>query len=200
MGEQTRGQKTRSTIAKVAIDLFAERGVDATSIRDIAGAAGITEPAIYRHFENKASLIRELFVEHYRELAEVLHRVQAERADTRTRLRGMIETFCTLFDEEPALFRFLLMAQHRHEPGAPAVEPNPVDTVRAVLTAGMRVGELPHRDADLATAMVFGIVVQTATFKVYGRIPEPMTQCAAILSEAAWAALNVGADPENLDR
>ena len=45
----SRGAQTRQRIIDGALRLFAEKGVDATSIRDIASSAAITEPAIYRH-------------------------------------------------------------------------------------------------------------------------------------------------------
>ena len=189
MAEPRSGRRTKETIGHVAITLFAERGVDATSIRDIAVAAGITEPAIYRHFENKATLVRELFTTHYLALSDVLDEVQAGKADTRAKLGAMIDTFCRLFDEQPALFRFLLIAQHRHSPILPETQPTPLDRVRSVLIEGMRLGVLPERDAYFATALVFGIVLQTATFKVFGRLDAPMSAYAGDLAAAAWAAL-----------
>ncbi len=41
-----RGVDTRQRIIEGALRLFAEKGVDATSIRDIASSAAISEPAI----------------------------------------------------------------------------------------------------------------------------------------------------------
>jgi len=44
-----------------ALTLFAERGFFGTSIRDIAGAVGITESAIYNYFPGKTELFEALF-------------------------------------------------------------------------------------------------------------------------------------------
>jgi AcrR family transcriptional regulator len=44
-----------------SIDLFAEKGYDRTSIRDIARAVGITESAIYRHYESKDAILDAIF-------------------------------------------------------------------------------------------------------------------------------------------
>jgi hypothetical protein len=61
--------------------------------------------------------------------------------------------------------------------------------VRAVVAAGMARGEIPPGDPDLATAMVMGIILQTATFKVYGRIAQPLGALAPTLAGACWNVL-----------
>ena len=48
----------REQLIAVATKLFAKTGYDATTTADIAKAAGVTEPILYRHFESK----QELFV------------------------------------------------------------------------------------------------------------------------------------------
>jgi hypothetical protein len=68
---------------------------------------------------------------------------------------------------------------------------NPVESVRGVIADGMARGEIPAGDADLATAMVMGIILQPATFKVYGRIEQPLSDLAPTLSTACWKALRV---------
>lgn len=184
-----RGQNTKETIAQVAIELFAERGVDATSIRDIASAAGITEPAIYRHYASKAALILELYMTYCIELSGILEREVGGIPDLKARIAAMVHQFCILFDERPALFRFLLMVQHRSGPVESDTQPNPVETVRKVIVEGIRTGALPDQDADLATASVFGIVLQTALFKVFGRLTGKMSDYRPAITSSVWAAL-----------
>ena len=55
------GERTRQAILDAALTLFAERGFFGTSIRDIAGAVGITESAIYNYFPGKTELFEALF-------------------------------------------------------------------------------------------------------------------------------------------
>src|SRR5690606_18584825 len=47
-----RGHRRRA-ILEAAADLFSERGYPATGVDEIGEAAGITGPAVYRHFDNK---------------------------------------------------------------------------------------------------------------------------------------------------
>jgi AcrR family transcriptional regulator len=47
---------TRARILDVAERLFAQRGLAATAVRDIAREAGLTAPSLYNHFEGKQAL------------------------------------------------------------------------------------------------------------------------------------------------
>jgi len=52
----------RVQLLSAAERLFAERGFLAVRLEDIGAAAGVSGPAIYRHFPNKESLLVELLV------------------------------------------------------------------------------------------------------------------------------------------
>lgn len=51
---------TRERIQDVARELFAQQGVQRTSLRDIADKLGITKPALYYHFTSREELIRSI--------------------------------------------------------------------------------------------------------------------------------------------
>src|SRR3982751_4881139 len=57
----------REQLIEIATKLFARSGYDATTTADIAKAAGVTEPILYRHFESK----QELFVAIVRSVSEI---------------------------------------------------------------------------------------------------------------------------------
>jgi AcrR family transcriptional regulator len=52
-----RGEETKSRILDTSITLFAERGFDACTMRDIAAAVGIKAPAIYNHYSSKDDVL-----------------------------------------------------------------------------------------------------------------------------------------------
>ncbi|WP_162791741.1 TetR/AcrR family transcriptional regulator (plasmid) [Agrobacterium tumefaciens] len=83
----------------VAVRLFAERGLDAVSVRDITSAAGVNLGAVNYHFGSKDTLIHEIYAEllgslQSRRLAR-LDKVEAEagggRLDLESVLRALIE-------------------------------------------------------------------------------------------------------------
>ena len=73
-GRLRRGMRTREQILNAAIDLFGSRGFAATSMKDLASAAGVRAPAFYNHFSSKerilaAALVRTLLVQSLEGLA-----------------------------------------------------------------------------------------------------------------------------------
>jgi AcrR family transcriptional regulator len=52
--------ETRQRIQDVAREIFAEKGVQRTSLQDIAGRLGITKPALYYHFRSREDLVRSI--------------------------------------------------------------------------------------------------------------------------------------------
>jgi AcrR family transcriptional regulator len=69
----TDSRRTRERILDAALALFAERGYEATSMREIAEQLGITKPALYYHFDSKADIVRAML------------------ADTEERVTGLVE-------------------------------------------------------------------------------------------------------------
>jgi AcrR family transcriptional regulator len=53
------GEQTRDRILRLADDLFADHGYARVSMRIVAGAAGVTKPALYYHFRDKEALYEE---------------------------------------------------------------------------------------------------------------------------------------------
>ena len=50
-------QETRHEIVDAAFRLFSQNGFSRTSVREIAGAVGITDAALYHHFDSKKELL-----------------------------------------------------------------------------------------------------------------------------------------------
>jgi AcrR family transcriptional regulator len=168
----------RDTIKAEALKMFAERGVDGVSVQDIATACDMAKPNLYAHFRSKDDLVRDLFVEGYRDYGRQMIEVAAASGGFRERLEGLVRLACRLHDEDHLRFRFLLMSHYDHLPGAPLGQTNPVDIVFRLVTQAMAAGEIPARDPVLVSAGIIGLVLQPATFLQYGRLQGPLSRMA----------------------
>ncbi len=56
----SKGSKTKDKILKQSLKLFSSKGYKATTVRDIAGAIGIKQSALYNHFKNKDEILETL--------------------------------------------------------------------------------------------------------------------------------------------
>jgi AcrR family transcriptional regulator len=180
---------TRDRIEQAAVQLFVAKGVTETTIKDIARAVGLSEGALYRHFESKDDLVWKAFERHYVDFGATLQALAESEPTARGKVAAMIRGFCRAHDDNPTLFKFLLFVQHgqlaKVEPGTPT----PVDVMRSVLDQAIASREIPAQRPDLATALVFGVVLQPVTFAAYGRLPINLSSMCDRLIAAAWAAI-----------
>lgn len=187
---------TSKKIERAALELFVEKGVAETTTRDIASRAGVAEGTIYRHFPSKEALAYNLYANNYASFAQTLERLQADQPDAFARLAAMIQEFCRLFDQDPAMFSYLLLAQHQEIRKLPDDFHSPVLVLTNVIANGLEKGEIislsndPDLARELASALVLGAVLQTATAHFYGRISCPMADLAPSLSAAAHRLLS----------
>ncbi|MDG2412521.1 MAG: helix-turn-helix domain containing protein [Halioglobus sp.] len=72
--KETKGQRTANRLLDVAEELFATRGYDGTSLRQIADLAGIAQPGLYNHFAGKEALYEAVLFRALNPMAEALTR------------------------------------------------------------------------------------------------------------------------------
>jgi AcrR family transcriptional regulator len=106
-GRRLTADARRRQLFEVALSLFAEHGYAATTMDEIAEAAGVTKPLVYQHFESKRALYLELMDVFSR---EVVNRIVAA-TDTAAGPRQQVELgfaayFELMVDNEQA-FRLL---------------------------------------------------------------------------------------------
>ena len=103
---QTKTAETRAHLFDCALTLFSKRGYAATSIRDIIQAAGVTQPTLYYHFEDKVDLFRKLVEHYYGENLQQLKTAIEQLPDCKSRLLAMVQSsfeFCITDPRVPCL-------------------------------------------------------------------------------------------------
>ncbi|WP_449485158.1 TetR/AcrR family transcriptional regulator [Streptomyces avidinii] len=64
--------RTRRQLAATALELFLERGFDAVSVADVAAAAEVSKPTLFRYFPSKEDLVLDRFADHQDEAARIV--------------------------------------------------------------------------------------------------------------------------------
>jgi AcrR family transcriptional regulator len=95
----------RVQLLAAAERLIAERGYLAVRLEDIGAAAGVSGPAIYRHFSNKESMLTELLVGISTRLLAGARSVVADAKDADAALDGLIDFHLDFALGEPDLIR-----------------------------------------------------------------------------------------------
>lgn len=94
-------------IARAAARLFAARGYDATSVREIVAAAGVTKPSLYYHFGSKEGLAQALVTRPLTDLLDRLRAIGRTESDPERSVVRMLEAQFTFCAEDPDRARFV---------------------------------------------------------------------------------------------
>jgi AcrR family transcriptional regulator len=101
---QTDMRSARERILTAAVELFAQYGYHATSMRDIARDSGIQAASIYHHYPSKQALLVEIMDTHMRNLNVNLQRIVEESLPIEQRLHEAIANHIRLHTTYKAEF------------------------------------------------------------------------------------------------
>jgi AcrR family transcriptional regulator len=105
----------RSRIGDIALDLFLERGYDATPMSLIAKRAGLTKAGIYHHFESKEELLYFVHKRHIEGLLLPMLEATASVTSAEKRIETFIREYALLLTRYPFL-RVLINETKRLSP------------------------------------------------------------------------------------
>ncbi|MHB8243814.1 MAG: TetR/AcrR family transcriptional regulator [Acidimicrobiales bacterium] len=107
--------RRRRQLIDIALETFAKTGFEATTMEDIASAAGVTKPLLYQHFASKRALYLELIDDVTKRLIEALASASGAEPAPRHQVRaGMLAYFQFAIDNECAV-RMLYAVPHDEE-------------------------------------------------------------------------------------
>jgi AcrR family transcriptional regulator len=80
----------RDALLSAAATLFADNGFARVSLEDLGAAAGVSGPAVYRHFPGKQAVLAALLIDVSRDLVDGGHDVIASASDSRDALTRLV--------------------------------------------------------------------------------------------------------------
>ena len=157
---QVAKQRTRGKVIEAARNLFAQRGYDAATIRDIAREAGMSTGAVFANFQDKSELFDTVLAEDLGRLAEALTRGIQTGTDLRSRLLGgFVAGYEATLEQLPLVQAVVARAWHQPlqdaRKGRDLIAPV-IEGLESLVTGAIKAGELKSgADAVLITELVW---------------------------------------------
>lgn len=188
----TRLNNRRAEICRTAAQIILERGYDATSVRDIARALGMTKAGLYHYISGKEALLFEIMnfgmdqiaaevvapTRNLRDPAERLRQIMIRHARISTRAHGAVSQLADEIRALPPPARKKVKVRMRSY----------FEFVRDTLGELKAAGRLREVDLTVATFTVLGMILwQPRWFRQGGRLTAD--EVAAEVAEVALAGL-----------
>ncbi|NIR99134.1 MAG: TetR family transcriptional regulator [Gammaproteobacteria bacterium] len=164
------GLETREKIERAALGLFVRQGINGTSIRDVARLAGVSQGAMYNHYKSKEDLALELFSRGWSEMGAELRRRGHSGTTLEEKFEAMVGYVFDRFDKDWTQVSYVFFSRHDNLRRVSVNLPNPYLAFRRVIVDAIQNGEIPRQEAEVATSMVTGAIIQVIDTKILGRI------------------------------
>jgi AcrR family transcriptional regulator len=159
-----RKARTRRALLEAAGELFSTRGVEGTTVDDIADAAEVSVGSIYKHFGSKEALAVTFIAEALAVFEGYLAEAQAAPRAV-DRVLGAGDAYFRFAREQPAACRFATSRVFSPDASAPPDEASTVTSARvqamllaiaADVKAAMDDGDMPRAPIDEALVFLWG--------------------------------------------
>ena len=179
----------REQLLHTAVGVFAEHGYHATSMNDVAEAAGVTKPVLYQHFTSKRELFIELLADIGAELRDTISKATTDAGGPRQQIENGFRAYFGFANEQTDAFKVLFGSGARRDPEfasfALSVEGSIAETIADLIVVE---GEPATYRFLLAHSIVGMTEAATRYWLSHDREPD-VDQLAAQLSQLAWSGL-----------
>lgn len=182
----------RAEFVEAALRALDERGPD-LGMDDVAAAAGVTKPVLYRHFDDKADLFLALGQRGTEILLQrLIPAINAELAPV-PRIRMALDAFFSVIEEHPNLYRLLARGSFPEKPVDADVVAEDKEIIATALTAMlgdyMRMFNMDSGAAEPWSYGIVGMVQNTGEWWLERR---SMSRDSVVeyLTQIIWAAID----------
>jgi AcrR family transcriptional regulator len=185
------GKERRQQLLDISRRLFAERGLDGTSIEEIAAQAGVSKPVVYEHFGSKEGIyavVVDREVERFLSMATQL----LEGEDTREKFEAAAVTLLRYIEENTDGFRILVRDSPPAGSGSGtfgSLISDIASQVEYILGDVLKARGYDPKHAPMYAQMLVGMVAFTGQWWLDARKPK-LEEVAAHLVNMAWNGLS----------
>lgn len=184
--------KTHTVLPKVmraAVKLFVGKGIDGTTIKDIAAKSGVSEGALYRHFKSKEELAYHIFTTNVNAFSHELTALVTRRRPGRDQIHAYIAAAFDAYESERDLFNYLILSEHRELDKFPLSFKHPGHVALDVVREGQKAGLFRLMDPYLASSILVGSVIRICLVRFRDGIKRDLRGDADTVTDAIWRAL-----------
>ncbi|MEZ5170466.1 MAG: TetR/AcrR family transcriptional regulator [Acidimicrobiia bacterium] len=179
----------RHQLVGVARDVFAAKGFHATSMDDVAVAAGVTKPVLYQHFTSKRALYIELLETVGEELLAAIAAAAGGVSGGRRRVEAGFGAYFGYVMSNRMSFRLLFGASVRNDEDFARVVERVIEQIAEAISGFIEIDATSEHRRVLAHALV-GVSEATARRALNDPDAEHSPErLATWLSEMAWFGL-----------
>ncbi len=179
----------REQLLHTAVAVFAEHGFHATSMNDVAEAAGVTKPVLYQHFSSKRELFIELLADIGAELRETIAKATADATGPRQQIEDGFRAYFRFVDEQTDSFKVLFGSGARRDPEFASFARNVEESIAVAIAELIVIGGEPvSHGLTLAHSIVGMTEAASRYWLAHDREPDVDT-LASQLSQLAWSGL-----------
>jgi len=178
-------------LQEAAIRLGVQDGVQSASIRTIAKEAGVTEGAVYKHYESKDDLIREAYTTIVDEMARNKSVLLQADLPFEHAVKAWVKLTFEYFEGNRDAFSYVLFMPHRMASTLGEVYTKQGNMFRSFLLAAQESGEAKEMDIDLAYAFFTGCVLNVPRMINEGVLEGPARKYADKTAEVVLGILAV---------
>jgi len=164
-------------ILTTALDLFAVRGYDATSVREICEAAAITKPTLYHFFGSKDGVLRALVTTGFGQFRAIVDHGLAAPGSFRERLKVITRGVFQAAHTQPLLWRFIhgviwAPPGTTEPPNCTEFYEGVVGSLATATEEAVARGEFAGGPTDVRMLILMGAISEAATGYVISGRPE----------------------------
>ena len=134
MSAASESESTRDRILDVAEQLFAQKGLAGTAVRDIARAAGLTAPSLYNYFEGKQALYEAVIARGVQPLFDLIGNVTRGTGRGEDRTGAILDGIMDHLASHPDLARLI---QHEALTDGASLEKIAQGWLRPIVSRGL---------------------------------------------------------------
>ena len=171
-------QDTKESILRSAERLFAEKGFELTTVREIASKSGVNVAMIYYYFKTKEGLHQEIIEDSFNHLFRSLKEGVDQEKEPEEKIYDIIKVYIDFFFHHKDLHRIILretVSRSGHiEMFVKKYISKNFDLVHSIIQEGVQKGVFRELDTALSTFSLIGMILYYFTYQpIFTRLVSP---------------------------